>query len=207
LYALYVGATIEQDKLVVPPNLDEVFAAVAKHGTIVWLYVPGKGVKPSDAGADAVAVPAFRAVAEQAKRHGVSLALYPHNGMWVQTTADAIRVANAVDRPNFGLSFNLCHALKAGEGPQVADLLRQAGKRLFVVTLNGADADDAKSASWDKLIQPLGRGSYDPKPMLAQLQTQGYAGPIGFQGYGIKEEPAKVLAETMEAWRRMSKHE
>jgi len=36
------------------------------------------------------------------------------------------------------------------------------------------------------------------------LKELGYAGPIGFQGYGIKGDAHDNLKRTMEAWRRLS---
>ena len=71
------------------------------------------------------------------------------------------------------------------------------------VTINGADTGDTKAMGWDRLIRPLGQGSYDVGAFLKTLRQTGYAGPIGFQGYGIKVDPALVLKETMAAWRRL----
>ena len=58
--------------------------------------------------------------------------------------------------------------------------------------------------SWDRLIQPLGRGSYDVEKLVRSLRELGYEGPVGFQGYGIKEDPEEVLRETMAAWQAMN---
>jgi sugar phosphate isomerase/epimerase len=57
---------------------------------------------------------------------------------------------------------------------------------------------------WDRLIQPLGGGSYDVAAFMRTVREAGYTGPIGFQGYGIKAPPRAVLAKTMDAWRRMN---
>ena len=58
--------------------------------------------------------------------------------------------------------------------------------------------------SWDRLIQPLGAGTYDVAAFLHAVRAAGYSGPIGFQGYGIKAPPREVLTRTMAAWREMS---
>jgi hypothetical protein len=71
------------------------------------------------------------------------------------------------------------------------------------VTINGADIGDTKAMAWSRLILPLGEGSYDVAAFLRGLRATGYAGPIGFQGYGIKAPPREVLTKTMEAWERM----
>lgn len=52
-------------------------------------------------------------------------------------------------------------------------------------------------------ILPLGEGSYDVAAVMQKLRALGYAGPVGFQGYGIKAPPREVLTKTMAAWQRM----
>jgi sugar phosphate isomerase/epimerase len=56
---------------------------------------------------------------------------------------------------------------------------------------------------WDRLIQPLGSGSYDVAAFMEKVWAAGYTGPVGFQGFGIKRDSREVLAETMAAWRKI----
>ena len=77
--------------------------------------------------------------------------------------------------------------------------------RLNFVTINGADAGDTRKLGWNRLIQPLGRGSYDVGGFVAKVREAGYRGPFGFQGFGIKMDPKELLQETMAAWRKMGK--
>jgi sugar phosphate isomerase/epimerase len=202
VYALYVAFPIGPKGVEVPANIDELFNAVAGHETVVWAYVQGQSMKPSDPAGDAVAIPAFRDLAERAAKRKVKVALYPHAGFWVQTVGDGLRVAKGVDRENFGICFNLCHALKTGDEKNIPDLLREARPRLFLVTINGADAGLGPKGDWDRLIQPLGRGTYDVGALLRRLKEVGYKGPIGFQGYGIKGDRREILRETMAGWKR-----
>jgi sugar phosphate isomerase/epimerase len=206
LHALYVGMPLGADALQVPENMDAVFEAVGGHGTIVWIHIQAKDKawKPSDPAGDAVAVPALRALADRAARHQVKLALYPHTWFWAQSTADCIRIAKAVDRPNLGISFNLCHALKMGEEERIGELLDEAKPHLFMVTVNGADAGLGTKGGWDRLIQPVGRGTYDLAPLLRQVRSLGYTGAIGFQGYAIEGQRQAILRESMEAWRKIA---
>jgi len=203
LFALYVATPLAKDKLVLPDNFDALCAAVAPHDTIVWLHAPSKDFKPSDAAGDAIALPALRDAADRAAKHKVRVALYPHHGFWAQTVGDVLRLANAVDRPNFGISFNLCHALKTGDEARLLDLLTQAKPRLLLVTINGADAAIGPKAGWDKLIQPIGQGTFDLAPVLKHLRDQGFVGPIGFQGYAIKGERPDILRSSIEAWKKL----
>jgi sugar phosphate isomerase/epimerase len=82
-------------------------------------------------------------------------------------------------------------------------VLKAAMPRLMFVTINGADTGDTKQMGWDRLIQPLDRGSYDVGAFLKKVRAAGYEGPIGFQGFGIKEEPRSVLERTMTAWKKL----
>lgn len=133
------------------------------------------------------------------------IALYPHTNLWIEHVEDAIRVADKMNRPDVGATFNLCHWLKVEGGERDPEpVLRAALPRLMFVTINGADAGDTKTMGWDRLIQPLGSGSYDVAAFVQKLRALGYAGPIGFQGFGIKQEPREVLAQTMTAWQKMT---
>lgn len=203
MYALYVGFPLTRDGITVPSNIDRVFQAVANHGTVVWVYIQSNDFKPSDGAGDTVAVPDLQKLADRAAKSGVKLALYPHAGFWAQSFPDCLRLAKKVDRPNFGVSFNLCHVLKTGDEKNVIALLKESQGCLFMVSVNGADAGAGPAAGWDRLIQPIGRGTYDLAPLLKQLRAQGYTGPIGFQGYGIKGERLDIMKQTMEGWKKI----
>jgi sugar phosphate isomerase/epimerase len=112
-------------------------------------------------------------------------------------------VARKADRPNVGATFNLCHWLKVEGDRDPKPVLKDALPLLFFVSINGADAGDTKKMNWDRLIQPLDQGTYDVAVLVQALGKMGYAGPVGFQGYGIKGDSGDILRHTMEAWRKM----
>ena len=58
------------------------------------------------------------------------LVLYPHTGMYVETTGDAIRIAKAVDRSNVGVTFNLCHFLRVDKPENLERVLTEAAPLL-----------------------------------------------------------------------------
>ena len=151
------------------------------------------------------AIPArLKEIADYAAARGVKVSLYPHTGHYFQHFEDAIKMVERVNHPALGVTFNLCHWLKVeGSARDPMPLLKAALPRLMFVTINGADAGDTKTMAWNRLIQPLGEGSYDVAAFVRELRALGYTGPIGFQGYGIKAESRDVLAKTMAAWRRM----
>ena len=71
------------------------------------------------------------------------------------------------------------------------------------LAINGADAGDTKKLDGNKLIQPLGQGSYDVAGLLKMLKEVGYKGSVGFQGFAIKGDARDILTQTMQGWRRM----
>ena len=193
------------------PALDEPMRKMieAMPGSALWLAVAGvqhEGVAfpVSSAEADETAVSRLRELSAHAAPRGVKIALYPHTGFWLERVEDAIRLAGKVDDPAVGVTFNLCHWLKV-EGSQrdPARVLRMAQPRLMFVTINGADTGDTKTMGWERLLRPLGEGSYDVGAFLRSLLATGYDGPVGFQGYGIPGDARTVLKKTMAAWREL----
>jgi sugar phosphate isomerase/epimerase len=201
LYAVYVGCRLSKDGLTVPEALPALFKALKGRDTLIWLHIGGQGLKPSDAAGDTVAVPALQKVADQAAENGLRVAIYPHVGEWTERFQDAVRVACKVGRKNFGVCFNLCHCLAVGDEKRIPELLKDAKPLLFMVTLNGADAN---ARGWDHLIQPLGQGTFDVAGVLKLLREIGYNGPIGFQGYGIKGDRRELLTKTMAGWKKLA---
>jgi len=186
---------------------------VAMRGTdtVLWLALnqiaraDGTLHPVSSSEADAYVLSQLRALAEVAHANGIRIALYPHTGFWLARVDDALRLANALDRPDLGVTFNLCHWLKVeGAERDPVPVLRAALPRLMFVTISGADAGDTRAMGWDRLIQPLDAGTYDLAGFVRTLQSISYAGPVGFQGYNIKAEPREALARSMSAWRKFS---
>jgi len=179
------------------------------HDTALWLALQkvqrdGMPLGRSAPEADEIAVAKLREIADYASARGVRVALYPHTGLWIERVEDAVRVADKLDRPDVGVTFNLCHWLKVeGSERDPLPVLKAARPRLMFVTINGADSGDTRAMGWDRLIQPLGSGSYDVAAFMEKVWAARYTGPVGFQGFGIKRDPREVLAETMAAWRKI----
>ena len=110
------------------------------HETIIRLHIgrPGAGPAFSDELSGKPVVQKLRGLADQAAACGLKIAIYPHLGEWKARFADATKLADVVDRPNFGVSFNLCHCLAAGDEKNIPQLLTAAKKRLFIVQINGS---------------------------------------------------------------------
>jgi len=203
MFAIYFGATLSKSGMQFDPRLADTLAALQGHDTLIWLHIGSKDFARSSPDGDAVAVPALREVADQAAARGLRVAIYPHTGEWAERVQDAVRLAKKVDRRNFGVTFNLCHCLRAGDEQEIPAILQEAAPYLFMVTINGADSK-APGAGWDRLIQTLDRGTFDLVPVLRKLKSLGYQGPIGLQGYGIQGDRKDNLARSMAAWRQLS---
>ena len=179
--------------------------------TVLWLAIEAVSVeesKPlplSSTEGDALAIAELTKIADYAKARGTKVSLYPHTGYWLARFEDAMRITNQLNRPDVGLTFNLCHWLKVeGSERDPLPLIQKALPRLMFVTINGADAGDTRAMGWEKLIQPLGSGSYDVGQFVRAVRKAGYTRPFGFQGYGIPGDARSVLQRTMAAWRAMT---
>jgi sugar phosphate isomerase/epimerase len=200
LFALYVGINIDSGKEAVTPRFKEAIELLKGRDTFLWVYVESSKFAPSSDLGDGPGVEALQELATLAEKNNVRIALYPHAGVLVQRVEDAARMARKVNRPNLGVTFNLCHWLQV-DGKDLNASLEAARPFLFVVTINGADKD---AKGWDRLIQPLDKGSYDVAPLLQTLKKMGYTGPIGLQHYGIQGSAEENLTHSMNAWKKLS---
>lgn len=205
----YLTLQLHAEQPALDDKLRRQLDAMQGHRTALWLAASkvlkeGRPLAQGAAEGDTIVAVQLKAIADYATARGVKVALYPHVNQWFERFEDTIRLAERLNHPAVGVTFNLCHWLKVeGAERDPAPLLRAAFPRLMFVSINGADAGDTRTMKWDRLIQPLGEGSYDVSALLRTLREIGYAGPIGFQGYGIKAPPREVLAKTMSAWKHL----
>jgi sugar phosphate isomerase/epimerase len=207
MFAIYAPVKITAEgELAWSAQLPAVMDILKGHDVIVWVHIGGQGPDIAGLRGDALVIARLRELAAQAQARGLKVAVYPHLGEWTARFGDATRVAQLVDRPNFGVSFNLCHCLATGDEERIPSLLEAARAVLVTATINGADTGVrlADPQRWKRLIQPLGSGTFPVAGVVRTLQEIGFGGPIGFQGYGIVGEPRAILAPTMAAWRQFS---
>ena len=206
----YFVADFLSGQVDLPPELTKAVDDLAGTGGTLWLAVNKVtlplGLSLGPEYGDTVVVPQLRQLVTYARSKGVKISLYPHTGFWAARFETCVRVASKVDDPNLGVTFNLCHWLKVeGSERDPLPLIKEALPRLNFITINGADNGDTQNLGWDKLIQPLGRGSYDVGAFVAKTRAAGYRGPFGFQGFGIKMDSKELLKETMEGWGKIAK--
>ena len=104
-----------------------------------------------------------------------------------------------------GAVFNLCHFLRTDYESNLYSVIDHIFPKLFAVSISGADSGDTKNMNWDRLIQPLGQGSFDVYNVVKYLADKGYSGPFGIQCYNIKTLPRDFLEQSSEAWKSFQK--
>ena len=206
----YHVANFPSGQAELPTDLTQAVDGLAGTGGTLWLAINKVtlplGLAMGPEYGDTVVVPQLRQLLAYARTKGVKISLYPHAGFWAAQFETCVRVAGKVDDPSLGVTFNLCHWLKVeGSERDPLPLIKEALPRLNFITINGADTGDTRNLGWDRLIQPLGRGTYDVGSFVAKARAFGYRGPFGFQGYGIRMEPKELLRETMVGWGKMVK--
>lgn len=192
VFNIYVPCYVDKDSM----YGDDLKAAIARlkdTDVVIWLTVQGAAAD------DTKAVKAVTEIADLAAASNLKVALYPHAGFFVADIEDALRVVRKVDRKNCGVTFNLCHELNAKNEARFDRLLEEAAPYLFLVSINGADHE----GGWDKLIQPLGKGSFDVVRLLRKIFDVGYEGPIGLQCYQVPGDTLANLEHNVKQWREI----
>ncbi len=199
LWNIYLTLKFAPGVPALTPEIRGYIEELKGHDSTLWIAIQ------EVQGGDEVAVAAVREIAAHAETAGVKVSLYPHTGFWLARFSDSVRVAGLVDRKDVGTTFNLCHWLKVeGDVDPIPSLQAEAAKLQFV-TINGADKGDTKSMGWDRLIQPLDRGSYDVGAFLRRLRDEvKWSGPVGLQGYAVPGDKRENLRRSMAAWRKMT---
>jgi sugar phosphate isomerase/epimerase len=192
IFSLYVHCN-PQKQPAYDPGFENALKQLKGTGTMLWLTVQGKADEQC-------AIDVVREMGDIAGKYDVKIALYPHYGYYVAIAADAIRLVKIIDRKNVGLSINLCHELRSGKGDELEDIINQAGRKLFLVSINGADHE----GNWDRLIQPLGQGEFDVASFISKLKKAGYTGPVGLQCYNVKGDQETNLKASIQAWKKYS---
>jgi sugar phosphate isomerase/epimerase len=209
VFNTYLTLSFDSAKPGLDPKLKEFVPKLKGHDTALWVAISsvtkdGARLKPSSPVGDVIVLPGLRELAALAQSSEVKVVFYPHTGFWLERVTDGDRLAKELNHPNVGVTFNLCHWLKVEGDRDPRPVLKAVLPRLFFVSINGADGGDTKAMDWNRLIQPLDAGSYDVAALMKTLGELGYAGPIGFQGYGIKGDSRETLRRTMDGWRRIT---
>jgi len=200
LYTLYIGIDLDAE---VPYDADLKDYIRKWDGDVpyLWLHVHSKRYKPSDPAGDQRCMEIVSELAKFAEPSGLKLVFYPHINQWLEKVSDGVRLAKKLNLDNVGTSFHLAHFLMKDNTDQLKETLSQAMPYLFLVSINGADDGDTHRMEWPRIVQPLGRGSYDVYHVLELLKELGYSNPIGLQCYSIEGKAEEFLMYSAASWK------
>jgi len=197
VFLLYASVNINPKEPPFDPRLPDAIRKLK--GRPVTVCVLLRGFKPGDPQGEDTAVKTLRQLGDVAAEVGLRISVYHHVSDWTESLLFALQVVKKADHPQVGVNFNLCHWLKVDGDKDYRPVLRENAAKIFVVTINGAQLG---SNTWtDGLIQPLDRGDFDNRQLLATLREIGYRGPIGLMCYGIQGDARKHLERSMKVWK------
>jgi sugar phosphate isomerase/epimerase len=194
IYSLYVYTFIDK-----PQHYDPAFKEAIKllkgTDTVIWMTLRETAVKGDY---DEQAVKLVQEIADLAQENGLRVALYGHAGFYVATANDAVRIVKKVNRPNVGVSINLCHEFITKNGDKLDETLKNAAPYLTLVTINGVDVKNKK------YILRLDEGDFDQATWIKKLLAAGYKGPVGLQCYSVKGDTTENLKADIAAWHKIT---
>jgi sugar phosphate isomerase/epimerase len=193
MHTSYIGVTVDNDGFSVENAIKEI-ELLSGGDTRIWLVVRGQ------AETDESPVNAIGQIADKAAEAGLEVVLYPHVNCITDTALTCLRLAEKANRKNVGLSFNLCHFLKQNDERELADTLRRVAPFLRVVQVSGADSGNTKEMGWERLIQPVGQGSFEMSNLIRLLREIHYSGPVALMGYKIPGDDYLHLRQSIAAW-------
>ena len=204
---LYVPLNFEDNGKPQNPTLDEIKAIIkaSAKGTVVYFHLHSKTLMNNKEKGDQVVTPILRELSDYAAAFEIKLCAYPHVAFYCETTAHSFKLAELVDRKNYGAAMNLCHMLKVEGSDGLEGKIKKYAPRLFAVNICGADDGNTQNMDWDHLIQPLGNGSFDTYKFVKTLINNGYRGPIGLQCYNLKGDAVEVLTHSFQTWKGYKK--
>lgn len=186
-------------------ELNEIIRKAANTELLVTLVLSTESAVDDMETSDQFFATGLAEIADFAAQYDAKIAIYPHVGNYSETVDHTLHLAKLIDRDNAGMVFNLCHFLKVeGEKGWKAQL-KKALPYLYMVSLNGADSGDTQSMDWDRLIQPLGEGTFDTFKVVEFLMDQGYSEKFGLQCYNIKQDCEVALKKSMATWKDYKK--
>ncbi len=141
------------------------------------------GLQKSDPAGDARAIALLESLLSAGEERGIVLALYPHINFWQERVADALRLWEAIRHPRLKLVFPTYHWY-AVDGTGLQTTLSAAAPALVLANICGSRRFN-NGSGLPATIEPLDEGELDPFAVLGTLQTLGYSGPIGVQGYSV----------------------
>ncbi len=198
----YVGLDFGADGKLKGNSFNEIKEMIrsSDKGAVIYFHLRNKSFMDDKESGDKMVVPILRELADYSEPFEVKLCVYPHMTLYCETVAHSVKLAELVDRENYGAAMNLVHLLKVEGTEELDDKIKAFAPWLFAVNINGADDGNTRQYEWERIMQPLGQGSFDTYGLVKTLKDNGYDGPFGVQVVGLKGDVVKTLTQTMETW-------
>ena len=187
------------------PLLKDLIKDSKDRDLLITLHLHSELYKNNKAKGDIKFAEVLTELADYAAKYNVKLSVYPHFSFYCESIDHVLKLVKIVNRPNLGAVFNLCHFLKVEGQANMEEKVKQALPYLFMVSLSGADLGDTRNMDWDRLIQPLGKGSFDTYQLVKLLKDNNYKGRFGLQCYNIKMDCEPALTQSMNTWNEYKK--
>lgn len=198
IIATYVSLPATGDGQIIPRDIEDHIRQLKKRKTMVWLTITDENA------GDEATLSTIRKVCDVAAENGLEVVLYPHVGYKTRTSAECERLRKLAERPNLGVSFSLCHFLCQNDSAGLEAALKALAPHLKLVQISGADEIPPGKPDWERLIQPLGQGTFDMRRVVRTLDEIGYKGPVNLQCYQIKQPAGQHLAASIKAWKNLN---
>ncbi len=198
---IYIAMNIKDGRISQHADLYNVLRHSQDRNLLVTLHLHADSSVTDKALGDSLFVQGLRDLADFAAPLNIQIAVYPHANLYCETLHHAVDLAKKTGRRNVGATLNLCHLLKV-EGEQGWEQKTiDALPWLFMMSVNGADSGDTRTMGWDRLIRPLGEGSFDVYKLVKLLKDNGYKGKFGLQCYNIQQDCETALMKSITTWR------
>ncbi len=146
---------------------------------------------------DGKAVALLGQIADIAKPHGVTIAIYPHYQDYTQTLAEALRLVKKLNRPEeVGVMFTFTHWQNYDPNRDLRAVLADAAPFLKSVSINGSNK--TKPA-----VLPLSEGDYDNAELLDILRGIHFKGSVGLMCWGLGGDARVHLTASMQKWKNL----
>ena len=199
---IYWGMTLtDEAKIVYKEEIREIIKDAKDRDLLVALFLNAEKFMTKKTDGDKLFAKGIQELADFAAPYNVKVAIYPHANNYCETSAHSIQLAKLINRDNVGVIFNTCHLLKVEGEEGWEDKALAAVPYLYMVSINGADSGNTKEMGWDRLIQPLGEGTFDTYKLVKLLKDNGYEGKFGLQCYNIKQDCEVALTKSMNTWK------
>jgi sugar phosphate isomerase/epimerase len=154
---------------------------------------------PGDPDADDRAAAWIERLLAVAEPRGITLALYPHAGAWLERGDHVARLCQRFDHPLVRAVFTGYHWYAAGGGVDLGATLDAMAPYLASANVCGA----SRISGWvmPARLERLDEGELDNFAVLGGLRRVGYEGAIGLQGYAVAGDAYANLRRSLAALR------